>query len=373
MKTACLAVLAAAFVSAPAWAAPDAYPPLTGDVVDDAHVLSPATRQILTDDLANLRHATGHRLVVVTVGSLHGQDIQAYGIGLFRAWKVGRKGYDDGTLLIIAPADHKDRIEVGYGLEGVLTDAASGIILRDTVRPYLKAGDIDGAALAGERAIAARITPPGAPAAKPVPPPMPDAPWWVWLIFLGMAGMVAGFGALVFIAVRAAFRSAAQAHRTAFEKAASRQVHEAAEAAIRQARAAAETAQAARAMAAGMTAGMPKPPPSKSFQQSYDEARAWVEEMKNRPGTVYRRGPMQDTAEPVEPFAAAAATAAAAEAVAPDPAEPAQPAWEPPAAGIPDTAPAPASDPAPAPSPPEDDSRNYTGGSAGGGGASDSW
>lgn len=181
-------------------------PPLTGDVVDDAHVLSPATQKTLTGELAALRHQTGHRLVVATVSSLHGQTIEAYGIALFRAWQVGREGHNDGAILIIAPKDHQDRIEVGYGLEGTLTDAQSKLILHDTVRPYLQSGNYDGAALAGERAIAAVVAPPPGTPAPPVPDP--DVPWWAWLILLGFVGLIGGFFWLIFVAVRAAVRSA---------------------------------------------------------------------------------------------------------------------------------------------------------------------
>jgi len=164
-------------------------PALAGDVVDDARVLSPAAQQTLNAELAQLHRTSGHSLVVVTIASLHGQDIAAYGIKLFRAWKLGRKDLNDGVILLIAPNDHRDRIEVGYGLEPVLTDAQSSLILRDTVRPYLKAGDYDNAALAGERAIAAVIGAPASAAEAPAPKPSHSPALWL-LVVVGLVLMI---------------------------------------------------------------------------------------------------------------------------------------------------------------------------------------
>ena len=148
-------------------AAPFDFPSLSGPVVDDAHVLSPAATRTLVDELGHFHQDTGHSVVVVTVASLQGQDVATYGVGLFRAWQLGRKGRNDGVILLIAPNDRRDRIEVGYGLEPALTDAESSRILRDVVHPYLKSGDYDGAALAGERAIARAVSEATSPA-KPV-------------------------------------------------------------------------------------------------------------------------------------------------------------------------------------------------------------
>ena len=340
------------------------FPPLTGDVVDEAHVLSPPTQRTLTDELAALRHKTGHRLVVATVASLHGRDIEAYGIDLFRTWQVGRLGENDGAILLIAPNEHLDRIEVGYGLEGTLTDAQSKVILHDVVRPYLQAGNTDAAALAGERAIATVLAPPPGTPAPPVPP-APDVPWWAWLIFLGFVGLVCGFFWLIFIAVRAAIRSAngarAQATRSAGRAEAARS-------------AGAEAAQAGRAaaeMAAAITAGMAARQPSQSFEEAQEALRQKVEAMKRRPETVYTRSNRpSDAPEPAAPFAEAAAAESVAEATAP---EPATTMWETPVfATAPDPIPAEPYTP-PDTSTPVNDSSNYSGGTAGGGGASDSW
>ena len=140
--------LVLAFFCVPAWAAAQ-YPPLTGRVVDDAHVLSPDVQAQLTAKLAGLERSTSRQLVVVTLPSLNGQDIDDYGVGLLRAWGIGQKQTNNGAVFIIVPSEHKVRIEVGYGLEGVLTDALSGLILREAVIPKFRAGDISGGIVAG--------------------------------------------------------------------------------------------------------------------------------------------------------------------------------------------------------------------------------
>jgi len=145
-----------AFFCAPAFAATQ-YPALTGRVVDDAHVLTPQVQADLTTKLAALEQSTSRQLVVVTVPSLNGADIADYGVGLLRAWGIGQKGTNNGAIFIIVPAEHKVRIEVGYGLEGILTDALSGVILREAVLPKFRAGDMSGGIVAGTDALIAQL------------------------------------------------------------------------------------------------------------------------------------------------------------------------------------------------------------------------
>jgi uncharacterized protein len=150
---AALAALALiALAPAPARAAPT-FPPLTGRVVDDAHVLSPATVSDLTAKLAALEAKTGRQLVVVTLPSLQGYDIEDYGYQLGRAWGIGQKGQNNGILFIIAPNERKVRIEVGYGLEPIITDALSSVILQDAVLPKFRTGDVEGGIVAGTNAL----------------------------------------------------------------------------------------------------------------------------------------------------------------------------------------------------------------------------
>ena len=126
-----------------------AFPPLTGRVVDDAHLLSDAQKVDITSKLAALEAGTGRQLVVATVPSLQGRPIEDYGYRLGRTWGIGQKGKDDGVILLVAPTEHKVRIETGYGARVFLTDAVSSVIVRDVITPKFKAGDMGGGISAG--------------------------------------------------------------------------------------------------------------------------------------------------------------------------------------------------------------------------------
>jgi uncharacterized protein len=134
------------------------FPALTGRVVDDAHILSPATVQKLDDELANLEAKTGHQVVVATVPDLQGYEIEDYGYQLGRAWQIGRKGLDDGAILLVAPKEHKVRIEIGYGLEPVLTDALTSVILQQKVLPQFKQGHMEQGVVDGAEALIAQLS-----------------------------------------------------------------------------------------------------------------------------------------------------------------------------------------------------------------------
>jgi len=151
LVAALLALVLLAFAS-PALAAPQ-FPALTGRVVDQAQMLSPQTEQKLEADLASLEAQTGHQVVVATIPDLQGYDIADYGYQLGRAWQVGRKGEDDGVVFIVAPNERKVRIEVGYGLEPVLTDALSSVILQRTVLPRFRAGEMEQGVVDGVEAV----------------------------------------------------------------------------------------------------------------------------------------------------------------------------------------------------------------------------
>jgi uncharacterized protein len=138
-------------------AAAPSFPALTGRVADDAHVLSPQTQADLTAKLAALEQKTGDQVVVVTLPSLQGYEIEDYGYQLGRAWGIGQKGKNTGALLIVAPNEHKVRIEVGYGLEPVLTDALTSVILQQQVLPKFRTGDVEGGVVAGVDAIASQL------------------------------------------------------------------------------------------------------------------------------------------------------------------------------------------------------------------------
>ena len=119
-------------------------------------MLSPATTQKLTEELAALEQQTGHQIVVATVPDLQGHEIEDYGYQLGRTWLLGRKGVNDGAILLVAPSEHKVRIEVGYGLEPVLTDAMTSVILNRKVLPQFKAGHMEQGVVDGAEALIAQ-------------------------------------------------------------------------------------------------------------------------------------------------------------------------------------------------------------------------
>jgi uncharacterized protein len=141
-------------VCAPAaWA--QSFPAFTDTgVVDAANLLDPAQEQALSQKLISQKKASGRSLVVATIPDLEGYDISDYGYRLGRAWAIGDKN-NQGALLIVAPNERKVRIEVGYGVEGILTDALSSQIIRNAITPRFKAGDMAGGINAGVDQIAA--------------------------------------------------------------------------------------------------------------------------------------------------------------------------------------------------------------------------
>jgi len=172
-------------VASPALAAEPKFPPLTGRVVDDAGVLNPYTVGQLTLMLADHERATGEQVVVVTLKSLQGYTIEDYGYQLGRHWGIGQKGVNNGALLIVAPKERKVRIEVGYGLEGTLTDAISATIIQNYILPSFKLGDFNAGILAGATSIIQVLG--GNSISPPPPPPQPltfwQGPWEIVLIW----------------------------------------------------------------------------------------------------------------------------------------------------------------------------------------------
>ena len=151
------------------WAAEPSFPALTGRVVDQAGILSAATEEKLTGMLATHEQATGEQVVVVTLASLQGWPIEDFGYRLGRAWGIGEKGKNTGALLIIAPKERNVRVEVGYGLEGKLTDALSRAIIERDLVPAFRQGDFDRGVLAGTAALLGALggDPKAVPAKRP--------------------------------------------------------------------------------------------------------------------------------------------------------------------------------------------------------------
>jgi uncharacterized protein len=140
------------------------FPALTGRVVDHAHILSPGTISTLDKMLGDYERGTSNQVVVVTLPSLEGTPIEDYGYQLGRHWQIGQKGQNNGALLIVAPRERKVRIEVGYGLEPLLTDAASSTIVQAIILPAFRAGQLEQGIVKGTEAMLSVLGGKGLPA-----------------------------------------------------------------------------------------------------------------------------------------------------------------------------------------------------------------
>lgn len=133
------------------------FPALTGRVVDQARVLSQSAKDELETMLATHENNTTNQVVVVTIKSLGNSQIEEYSLELARHWGIGQKGKDNGVVLVVAPNDKQVRIEVGYGLEGTLTDALSSNIINYYIIPEFKKGDIQNGIKIGAQKIIALL------------------------------------------------------------------------------------------------------------------------------------------------------------------------------------------------------------------------
>lgn len=155
-----LAALALLWLAAGAAVAAISFPALTGRVVDQAELLSPAQEAELTRKLEALQRASSRQLVVATVSSLQDNPIEDYGYQLGRHWRIGQEGANNGVILLVAPTEKRVRIEVGYGLEPILPDALSSQIIEQQILPRFRANDYPGGIIAGTDAIIAQLQAP---------------------------------------------------------------------------------------------------------------------------------------------------------------------------------------------------------------------
>src|SRR5579871_5251328 len=155
------------------WAQPAfadvAVPPLTGRVVDVTNTLSSSDIAAQSSRLADLQRRKGSQIAVLIVPTTAPETIEQFSIRVAETWKIGRKKIDDGALLVVAKDDHKLRIEVGYGLEGALTDISSRRIIDETIAPHFRANDFSGGIFAGVDRIVTVIN------GEPLPAPKPEA------------------------------------------------------------------------------------------------------------------------------------------------------------------------------------------------------
>ena len=210
-KIALLVVLALAVSSGFALALD--VPPLTGRIVDTAHLLPPNVAASLSQELAAHEQRTGNQVAILTLPSLQGEPLEEFSHRVATTWKLGQKGTDNGVLLLVASQDRRVRIEVGYGLEGVLTDAVTSRIIRNEMVPHFRAGNYADGIAAGARAIIGTIEGTyAAPKDQPSGPATISHQWsgflpailvgaFVGAIFLGLKkalGLIAG-GILAFL------------------------------------------------------------------------------------------------------------------------------------------------------------------------------
>ncbi len=172
-------------------------PYLGGRVNDLAGMVSESVRTDLESRLEALEQATGAQVVILTVPSLEGDSLEDFSMRVAETWKLGRRGHDDGVLLLVARDERRIRIEVGYGLEGALTDAESGRIIDQLMRPAFRSGDVAGGLASAVDAIAGQIRGDGE---------LPEAPTSDFTE-LGLGGQIGFFA--VFLAVVGTFSAAA--------------------------------------------------------------------------------------------------------------------------------------------------------------------
>lgn len=142
-------------------ARPFPLPALTGRVVDNADLLTPTREAELSEALASTERITRHQFVVVTLPSLEGRSIDEVGLALGNGWGIGRKGHNDGVLLIVAPSERKVRIEVGCGLETALTNSEAQAIIDRRILPRFRKGAMAAGIFRGSAAIIREIDEPG--------------------------------------------------------------------------------------------------------------------------------------------------------------------------------------------------------------------
>jgi uncharacterized protein len=181
-----------------------------GWVSDFAGILSEDTTVQISSLIDDVKRSTGAEIAVVTVSSLEGMTVEGYAVELFEQWGIGTKEEDNGVLFLIAPNERKTRIEVGYGLEPVITDGRAGEIIRETILPFFRGGDYDQGILQGTRQIAALITGTDFVPTVPIPKPEPQGDFTPLPLKIGVMLFFALFITLGFLALGYALRQKGQ-------------------------------------------------------------------------------------------------------------------------------------------------------------------
>ena len=203
MRRIVIVVSLVCLITAPClWAAMPENP--QGWVSDFAGILSEDTKSQISGLIDDVKRSTGAEIAVVTVSSLDGMTVEEYAVRLFEKWGIGAAEEDNGVLFLIAPNERKTRIEVGYGLEPVITDGRAGEIIRETILPFFRAGDYNQGILQGTKQIAALITGEDFVPSVPIPQPEPQqdvAPLGIkifvmlfFALFLTLGFLALGYG-----------------------------------------------------------------------------------------------------------------------------------------------------------------------------------
>lgn len=166
-------------------------PTLSGRIVDTAHLLPADLTATLSSELAAHEARTGNQVVLLTLPSLEGEPVEEFSHRVATTWQLGRKGTDNGVVLLVVPGDRRVRIEVGYGLEGTLTDAKASRIIRQEIVPRFRSGDAAGGVAAGLRAIMGTIEGTYVPdERKPPSATETNGPWDLFVIAVVVGVMV---------------------------------------------------------------------------------------------------------------------------------------------------------------------------------------
>ncbi|HEX2227277.1 MAG TPA: TPM domain-containing protein [Candidatus Binatia bacterium] len=150
-STAALALALLLMIASTGWGAE--IPALRGRINDYAQMLSRDVARNLENQLEQFERQTGHQVALLTIPSLGGEDIEGFSIRVAETWKIGQKGFDNGVIFVVAPQDRQLRLEVGYGLEGVLPDAVASRIIREIVVPRFRDNDYEGGITSGLNAV----------------------------------------------------------------------------------------------------------------------------------------------------------------------------------------------------------------------------
>lgn len=192
-------------------------PPSGHLVTDRAGVLNPANVARLDTNMRDYEKATSNEVAVLILPSLEGSSVEEVATSIFHSWGIGKKGKDNGVLLLIAVKERKIRIEVGYGLEGALPDARSGDIIRGIIAPRLKEGKWDQGVGDGLVAITSALARPASTPPTPPSPPSSRSPWWL-LAFIIPLGLIGVAGYMLYLQSEEEARKEEERRRKAKEK-----------------------------------------------------------------------------------------------------------------------------------------------------------